>query len=243
MATTEPERGSSQLLPGAGSLGDLRGLEECRSRVVDLARSSLGVAQREKNLGPGVVIRDLTEVEHGQRHRVQPRRLLVRQRPRRIIPGPPRIFDGLGPDALDIAQRQGLVASLCGFDVVEGELGQMRIDRRCVKLLEDMSDPAVETHAPTRRQLGVQGLAHEVVREAVPTEHTGNWLQQSGLHRLVDEIERLVRSVVADPTQDLEAEFGAQHGAESESLSRCFAEVPDPSGDHRPDARGNGDSQ
>ena len=47
---------------------------------------------------------------------------------------------------------------------------------------------------------------------------------------------------VADPTQDVEAEFGAECGGETKRLGGRRVEVSDPTSDHGPDARGDRDA-
>ena len=61
--------------------------------------------------------------------------------------------------------------------------------------------------------------------------------EQVGCDRLVHEVRGIVPAVLADLAEDIEVEFRTDDGGESQCLRRSVAEIPDPAGDDRSDAR------
>ena len=57
---------------------------------------------------------------------------------------------------------------------MECELGEVRFDRALMNLLDHPGSAPVEPCTRRRRQLVVERLAYDIVREAVPTERPGD---------------------------------------------------------------------
>ncbi len=73
------------------------------------------------------------------------------------------------------------------------------------------------------------------MREPVATVRAGDRQEQSRQDGFIDEVHRRVDVKVADPAQDLQAEFGTEGGTKSEDPAAALAEVLDPPRDDGPD--------
>ena len=179
--------------------------------------------------------------DHRQCHAVQAGGLLVGQHGGRLVAGPLRVLDRLSSD-LGIV-RGSAVRATRGLDEVEGQLSEVLAGRGAVHLLELTADASVEPHAATGWELVVQGLANQVVREAIAAAGTRNRRQKAGLDGLVDHVERLVTGNVTDPRQGVQAELRAEGRPEAQRVDRGTSEVADPPGDHGVDAGRDGHPQ
>src|SRR4051794_13976361 len=90
----------------------------------------------------------------------------------------------------------------------------------------------MEPDAADGRQVSVQSLADQVVREAVATNGPRDGLHQPCMDRLADRVERILGAQVAHGAQKVNTELGSLCGSELESNRRWRLEVGDPAGDH-----------
>lgn len=66
---------------------------------------------------------------------------------------------------------------------------------------------------------------------------------QVGLDRLVEQVEQLLRRVVSEPAQHLEAEFGAEHRSQSQCPAALFADEVDTAADEVGDSGRDGEAE
>src|SRR5262249_54611097 len=125
------------------------------SRVVAGVRLRLPEAHAEVEL-PALV--GSPEAEHLERHLEVPDRLLVRESRERLRAG-----------SGGVLERFPGVAEDRGRNEVAGELGAGDVARSPMELLESEAHPAVKPGAIERRELAVEGVADEHVREAEMT--------------------------------------------------------------------------
>ena len=116
---------------------------------------------------------------------------------------------------------------------MERELDQVRRRGSVVTFFERLGDPSMDGCSSIGRQRVVQRLPDEVVGEPVPSGHAGDRLQEAGLYGLVERIDGLVRVVIREAEQRLDAEFGSDHGAHRECGCGGGAQVADATRDYR----------
>ena len=98
-----------------------------------------------------------------------------------------------------------------GFEPVIGELRQRRLGIGAVKLLERLRDAPVHPHAPRRRQLVIERLAHERVREVEPGRRPRQLDNEPRCHRFVQRGEQRLLVEVGHLLEHVELEVAARH--------------------------------
>ena len=179
----------------------------------------------------------------GQTYPIQARGLLVGEGLRCQVACPPRVLDGLLRDLLEARLGCNPLALLGSLAEVERKLGQVRRRESIVTSFERLGDPSMDRCSSIGRQRVVQRLPDEVVGEPVPSGHAGDRLQEARAYGLVERIDGLVRVVIRDAAEDLDAEFGSDHGAHRECGCGGGAQVADAARDDRLHAGRNRDSE
>ncbi len=190
------EGGAGEQVGGVTATGGGGRLEETGVPGRVLPGPPVGVAQGEQQFGaqPAAVA-----VQHVQRAAVVQHRAVeggLRQGP---VAGEPRVVDGPVGDG-----------RVRGRPVVVGELGV----GAGLAVLEGVPDPAVQPGGPGEAQVVPQEAADDRVREDVPGGLVVVLVHQTGLLRLVEEVEQ---AHLVDPgrgAEDVHVELVADHGGD-----------------------------
>jgi hypothetical protein len=132
---------------------------------------------------------------------------------------------------VDVAKGLVELADLRRLEVMMRELGEMLVESSAMQLLERLSDSPVKPNPLRRGEPVIEGLADEIVREAVAADRAPCRDQQAGADGLLDELEGTLRRGIADPSEDVDAELRPQHGTRGQRLDRRRIEVTEAPGD------------
>ena len=231
--SSDAERGSGQLRRRSDALRDLCRLEERRARPGDVAASRLGIPARQEDLEPRPRIGPGDHpVQSQESQAIESIRLLEGERARRLLPCAPRIVDRL------LARR---LIMLRVVEVIR-ELRQVGFRRGAVQSLETIGDTSVQVHALARRQLVVERLAYEVVREAVPAHGCARSPQQEAFGGcLVECVAEYCGVEIAGGAEEVDAEFRTDGGTDGQDAPRLLRQSRQAPADDRADPGGNGD--
>src|SRR3954453_2802858 len=94
------------------------------------------------------------------------------------------------------------------------QLRQVGVQVLRVELLQRLAEPSVQQGAPRRRQLVVERVAYESVREAQAPRRPGRVADQTGLGRLIKRREELRLGLVRQALQRGDVEFASDHRGE-----------------------------
>jgi hypothetical protein len=99
-----------------------------------------------------------------------------------------------------------------------------------------LSGPRVQPQPPRRRQLVVEGVPHEGMREAQPARGPRDLAHGAGFQRLVEHLERLARLAVGHSRQGVDRELAPEHAGRCQSLAALLGKPPDAAPDYVADA-------
>ncbi len=132
-----------QVLAGPGPARGVGGQEEGDPGALEIAGARLDLPEREQDLRARSLIGLAGQIHPGERHAVETVGLFVGERAGRLIAGAPRIVDCPRSDGL--AGIGGGTATFDRLDVMERQLGQVRVDGCRVERFDDLGDALMET--------------------------------------------------------------------------------------------------
>jgi hypothetical protein len=115
------------------------------------------------------------------------------------------------------------LAQLAGGAVVVGERAGALVETIRGRLLDRRGDPPVDGRLPRRRELPVDRLAKERVREAEPSHRLRGLDKDVRVDRLLDEIDETIAWVLEHALQHVELEVAAGDGSHREDLAAVIA--------------------
>ena len=172
-----------------------------------VARSALDLAEREQQLAGPVGLTRSGRVEDAKRARVVTGRLLVT-----VLRGGP-VTSELGVVDRLVRERDP------GFEVVVSELCEVRLRISRVEHLERFGDRAMQAQPPRSRELLVQRVPDQDVREAEASARLGNAAHQPRGRRLLESREELVLLEPTDPPEQIGVELPADDGSQRQDLA------------------------
>jgi hypothetical protein len=122
---------------------------------------------------------------------------------------------------------------------VLGELGQVRLGIGRVQRLEGLGDRAVQANPPRGREVLVQRVAHQDVRETQAPARLGHRPHEPGGGRFVESVEQVVLLQPADAGDHVGIELTADHGGEGEHLTAPIGLPLQAAPDHFHDSLGD----
>src|SRR4051794_10391194 len=146
------------MLGKAGAAGDVRCLEERLLRLGSTAGLSLGIAEREQELAARALVRRLRELERFEGGDVQASSFLVCQQVERTVTR----AAGIASTAFKVTSGDRMMRELC-----KRAAGAFAVQR-----LERLNGLPVQPDTAGRRQVLVERVADEHVREAELRRHT-----------------------------------------------------------------------
>ena len=176
------------------------------------ARVRLRRAEPEQQVGAARDVR-LHLRERLQCEPVEIGGLLVGERVQRALSAALGVVDGFGR----VAERRG------GEEMV-GELGQVRLDRAAVDLLERLADGPVTTHPLLVVHVGEQRVADQAMLEAVLAERAGQSRDETHGGGLVERVDDAVASERRRALECRDGERAADDRGQFERLHAAVAE-------------------
>ena len=175
------ERDLAQLLGHPVAARDVSCPAEFFPGRLPLAHLGQGIAQREQQPAPGLVLPGRPgQAEGGQGHLEQPGRLFVGQERQRAVPG-----------ALGVADRLAGVADRRRLEEMAGQLGQVRVQVLPVKRLQGLAGLLMQPKALAGRDALIQGVADQHMGEPETAGRAGNRGHHAGRDALIQDVEQL----------------------------------------------------
>ena len=222
------ERRPGQPLPVAELPRVFGSLEERLVRCPELAPPRPRLAETEQEIATHRLVTGSGELERVQAECVEAACLLVGEQSDGPVTGPPGV----------IGRLAGFPAR-CGEEEMVSELCEMRPWIGRVKSLERLGGEAVERDPPRARQLLVESVADQGVREAEPPGRAGHLADDPCRHRLVEPFERLAGRQAAHRLEGAEAELAAEHACERQDSSAVLRQAAQPPPNHLANALRN----
>jgi hypothetical protein len=122
---------------------------------------------------------------------------------------------------------------------VVAKLRQVRLGILGVEVLQHLADPTVHPHAPPGREVIVERVPHEAMREAKPSSGAGHLRQHVGGDGLVEHLENPIRAQLADSADGIHGELSAEDRCQSQQLRAPIGETIQAPADHAAHALGD----